>query len=56
MQFVNGAVSGYNIFDEIKYIKSVSSEDILRCLNEFDVTNRVLSVIDPVNQIGEENL
>lgn len=56
MQFVNGAVSDYNIFDEIKYIKSVTAEDLLRCLNEFDTTNRVLSVVNPMSESQGGNL
>ena len=53
MQLVNSAVCGYNAFDEIKYIKSVTAEDLMRVLNEFDVQNRVLSVIEPIEEVSE---
>ncbi len=48
MQLVNSAVCGYNAFDEVKYIKSVTAEDLMRVLNEFDVQNRVISVVEPI--------
>lgn len=54
MQLVNSAVCGYNAFDEIKYIKSVTAEDLMRVLNEFDVQNRVLSVVEPIEEASED--
>lgn len=47
MQLVDGAVSGYDIYDEIKILKNVTADEICRYLNYFDCNNTVLSVIKP---------
>ena len=47
MQLVDGAVSGYDIFDEIKILKSVTPDDVFRNLAYLDCNNTVLSVIKP---------
>ena len=47
MQMTDCAMNGYGIFDEIKYLKSVTAEDVMKKLNSLDTENTVLSVINP---------
>lgn len=47
MQLVDCAMNGSNLFDEIKYLKSITVEDIERKIAEIDIENSVLSVINP---------
>ena len=41
---------GYNLFDEIKYLKSVTVEDVYKRLSLLDGEKTVLSVIKPKNK------
>ena len=47
MQLTDCAMNGYGLFDEIKYLKSVTAEDVMKKLNSLDAKNTVLSVIKP---------
>ena len=47
MQFVDCATNGSGIFDEIKYLKSVTAEDVYKRLNLLENDKTVLSVINP---------
>ncbi|MBQ6714036.1 MAG: insulinase family protein [Clostridia bacterium] len=47
MSLVEGAVSGYEIYEEIKLLKSVTAESALKRLDAFSEENAVLSVILP---------
>ncbi len=47
MQLVECAVTDCTLFDDIKYLKSVTIEDIQRKINEINCDNTVLSVINP---------
>lgn len=49
MQFCECAINDYNIFDELKILKSITPEDIKRALDSFDSKNYVLSVVNPRN-------
>lgn len=49
MQLVECAMNGSCLFDEIKYLKSVTLDDIERKIGELDCDNTVLSVINPNN-------
>ncbi len=49
MQLVECAMCDCNLFDEIKYLKSVTLEDVQRKLNSINTENTVLSVIKPKN-------
>ncbi len=50
MQLVECAMNGSCLFDEIKYLKSVTLDDIKRKIDELDCENTVLSVINPNNK------
>ncbi len=50
MQLVDCAMNDCGLFDEIKYLKSITIDDVQRKLNELDCDNTVLSVINPKNQ------
>ncbi len=50
MQLTECAMNDIGLFDEIKYLKSVTIDDITRKLNEINLENSVLSVINPKNQ------
>lgn len=50
MQLVDCAMFGYNLFDEIKYLKSVTVEDVYKRLSLLDGDKTVLSVIKPKNK------
>lgn len=47
MQLVECAMNDVGLFDEIKYLKSVTLEDVQKKLNEINCENTVLSVIIP---------
>lgn len=47
MQFVDCATNGSGLFDEIKYLKSVTAEDVYKRLNLLENYKTVLSVINP---------
>ena len=49
MQLVECAMSDCGLFDEIKCLKSVTVEDVMKKLNTLDNNNTVLSVITPRN-------
>ena len=49
MQLTECAMNDCNLFDEIKYLKSVTLDDVTRKLNILDTENTVLSVINPKN-------
>lgn len=48
MQFVDCAMSESGLFDEIKYLKSVTADDVFKRINLLDNEKTVLSVINPV--------
>lgn len=48
-QFVECAMTDYNLFDELKLLKTVTVEDVTKRLALFDEENTVLSVIKPRN-------
>ena len=47
MQLTDCAMNGYGLFDEIKYLKSLTAEDVMKKLDSLDTENTVLSVINP---------
>lgn len=47
MQFVDCTTKGSGLFDEIKYLKSVTAEDVYKRLNLLENDKTVLSVINP---------
>ncbi len=47
MQLVDCAMNNINLFDEIKYLKAVTTDDVLKRLDYFQNENTVLSVINP---------
>lgn len=49
MQLVECAMSDCGLFDEIKYLKAVTLEDVQKKLSQLDCDNTVLSVINPKN-------
>ncbi len=51
MQLVDCAMSDCGLFDDIKYLKSVTVEDVYRRLALLDNQNTVLSVINPVEEV-----
>ena len=50
MQFVDCAMSDSGLFDEIKYLKSVTADDVFKRLALWDNDKTVLSVINPVEE------
>ncbi len=50
MQFVDCAVCDTGLFDEIKYLRSVTVDDVYRRLLKLDGENTVLSVIKPMEE------
>ena len=50
-QMVDCAMSGSGLFDEIKYLKSLTIDDVYRKLLKLDTENTVLSVINPVEEV-----
>ena len=49
MQLVECAMSDCGLFDESKYLKAVTLEDVQKKLSQLDCDNTVLSVINPKN-------
>lgn len=50
MQLSECAMCGYDLFEEIKLLKTVSYDDVLKRLDVFDDDNTVLSVINPLEE------
>ena len=50
MQFIDCAMFGNGLFDEIKYLKSVTVDDVFRRLSLLDGEKSVLSVINPLEE------
>ncbi|MBE6787545.1 MAG: insulinase family protein [Ruminococcaceae bacterium] len=50
MQFVDSAMNDTCLFDELKYLKSITVEDVLKRLSLFDNEKTVLSVINPLSE------
>lgn len=50
MQLVDCAMNNTNLFDEIKYLKSVTAEDVLKRLALLENDKTVLSVINPMEE------
>ncbi len=48
MSLTECAMCGYSLFDEIKMVKSVSYDDVMKRFDVFDDENAVLSVIKPL--------
>ena len=48
MSLTECAMCGYSLFDEIKMVKSVSYDDVMKRFDVFDNDNSVLSVIKPL--------
>lgn len=48
MQFVDCAMQSGGLFDEIKYLKSVTAEDVFKRISLLDNEKTVLSVIKPI--------
>ena len=51
MQMVDCAMQDSGLFDDIKYLKSVTAEDVYKRLMKFDGENAVLSVINPSEEV-----
>ncbi len=51
MQMVDCAMTDCGLFDEIKYLKSVTIDDVQRKLMQFSPENAVLSVINPLEEV-----
>ncbi|MBQ6825469.1 MAG: insulinase family protein [Clostridia bacterium] len=47
MQLTDCAMTGNGLFDDIKYLKSVTAEDVYKKILKIDTENFVLSVINP---------
>ena len=47
MQLVECAMCDYDLFEEIKLLKTVTADDVYKRLDVFDNENAVLSVINP---------
>ena len=47
MQLTDCAMTGNALFDDIKYLKSVTAEDVYKKILKIDTENSVLSVISP---------
>ena len=50
MQFVDCAMNDTNLFDELKYLKKVTAEDVIKRISLFDNQKTVLSVINPLRE------
>lgn len=50
MQLVNCAMGGHGLFDELKYLKAVTPEDVYKRLSMLDGEKAVLSVINPAEE------
>ncbi len=51
MQMVDCAMTDCGLFDEIKYLKSVTIDDVQRKLMQFSPEKAVLSVINPLEEV-----
>lgn len=56
MQFSDCAVFDYNLFDQLKFLKTVSYDDVLKRIDIFDDSLSVLSVIKPLEGKADDNL
>ena len=50
MQLVDCAMGDYDLFDDLKYLKSVTADDVYKQLIQLDNEKTVLSVINPVEE------
>lgn len=50
MQLVDCAMNDTGLFDEIKYLKSITVEDVFKRLNLLDNDKTVLSIINPLSE------
>ena len=50
MNLVNCAMFGCGLFDELKYLKNITAEDVLKRLQLLDADRSVLSVIEPTEE------
>ena len=50
MNLVNCAMFGCGLFDELKYLKNITAEDVLKRLQLLDADKSVLSVIEPTEE------
>ncbi len=50
MHFIDCAMNDTNLFDEIKYLKSVTAEDVFKRLQLFCNEKTVLSIINPLKE------
>ena len=50
MNLVNCAMFGCGLFDELKYLKNITTEDVLKRLQLLDADKSVLSVIEPTEE------
>ncbi len=48
MQFIDCAMNDSGLFDDIKYLRSLTAEDVYKRLLKLDIENTVLSVIEPL--------
>ena len=51
MQLVDCAMGDYSLFDDLKYLKSVTAEDVYKRLMLLDCDKTVLSVINPMEEV-----
>lgn len=56
MQFTDCAVFDYNLFDQLKLLKTVSYDDVLKRIDIFDDSLSVLSVVKPLEEKADDNL
>ena len=49
MQLIECAMTDSDLFEELKFLRSVTAEDVYKRLDLFDAENAVLSVINPKN-------
>ncbi len=56
MQFVDCAMEDYNLFEELRLLKSVTADDVYRRLDVFCDENAVLSVITPKKEDENNDL
>ncbi|MBR6902735.1 MAG: insulinase family protein [Clostridia bacterium] len=56
MQLTDSAVFDYNLFDQLKLLRTVSYDDVLKRIDIFDNSLSVLSVIKPLEEKANDNL
>ena len=56
MQFADCAVFDYDLFEQLKLLKTVSYDDVLKRIDIFDDSLSVLSVIKPLEETQNDNL